>query len=674
MSAEPDAAPREPLLNLVGWAAAILLPLAAVVYLSFNAGGFYPGSTGFAAVIFAQALAVRVMLAPRPFEGFDRRLAVPVLGLALLAAWQLASALWSHATARAFEDFDRTLLYLLALALFGSMAVTTGRVRWLVRCLFAALAAVCVIALLSRLVPSVWPTTPAFAVNRLSYPLTYTNAVGLLATLALLLGFHLTCDGDEPRAVRVLAAALLPAIATTLLLTFSRGAIAVAIVGLLVYVAVARPGALVTGLLAVGPTLAISLRSTYTATLLAGDNPVSPAAVSQGHHVARTVGACMLVAAGVRAVLLLADGGLARWQSARPRQWRLARLSLLSVIATGLITTFLALDGPGFVSRQYTRFVKGGAPQGQLTRDRLTDPYNDLRLPLWRVGMRAFRAQPLHGQGAGTYELIFAREREDATISVIDAHSLYVQTLAELGIVGLVLLVVALGGTLGMLAVKIRGPDGAVYGALLAAGVAWAVQAGVDWVWQMPAVTLWLFAAGGLALGRSTSTASPPAPMGLVRRLPVGLAVLGLAVLPLLMTLSFQRLAAAERALTNHDCPAARREAVSSLSYIARPQPYAIVGFCEIQQGEPRAAVAAMSRAVAYEPANWEYRYALALARAATGMNPMSTLRAARTRNPHEWLIATASDAFAKAPAQRWPALAQALTAQALVSGELNDV
>jgi hypothetical protein len=32
------------------------------------------------------------------------------VALALYGAWQLASALWSHATARALDNYDRTLL------------------------------------------------------------------------------------------------------------------------------------------------------------------------------------------------------------------------------------------------------------------------------------------------------------------------------------------------------------------------------------------------------------------------------------------------------------------------------------------------------------------------------------------------------------------------------------
>ncbi len=662
------------LLHGAGWVAAILLPAAALIYLSFNAGGFFPSSPGFAAIIFVQALVVRTMVARRPYEGLDRRLAVPIVALALFGAWQLASALWSHATARAIDEYDRTLLYLLAFVLFGSMAASTTRLRWLIRALAAAIATVCVIALISRLLPATWPTALGLRRAALSYPLTYWNADGLLAALGLILCFHLTCDGREYRIVRVLAAALMPAIAAMLLLTFSRGPIGVAVLGLLIYAVLAHPRALPTGVISVAPAVAIALRSTYDATLLASNDPTSPAAIVQGQHVARVVGLSMLLAAVLRLVMLLPDDWLARRRFAFPARSGAARAGVLVGTGLVLIVALIAAGAPGFVSHQYHRFVNSAGPSGTLTRQRLTDPSNDSRLPLWKVGMQAFRAQPLHGQGAGTFQLYFAQHRPNVP-SVVDAHSLYVQTLAELGIVGLVLLLVALVGILGLLAARIRGPDRAVYAALFAVGIAWAVHAGVDWDWQMPAITLWLFAAAGLALGRRPATSQEQAGEASWDRTSVAVVWLALAVAPLLVTLSFQRVQAAGQALSNLDCSAARRDALSSLSYDAvRPEPYALIGFCDLRQGYGAASVAAMQKAVSYEPGNWQYYYALALARAEDGQNPAPTLRRAQSLNPYESIIGSAAATFAHAGPRRWAQVAASVSFQGLDSGELSGL
>jgi O-antigen ligase len=82
-----------------------------------------------------------------------------------------------------------------------------------------------------------------------------------------------------------------------------------------------------------------------------------------------------------------------------------------------------------------------------------------------------------------------------------DAHSLYVETLAELGPVGLALLLLALAVPL--LALRSRGDP-----LLAAAGagyVAFLVHAGVDWDWEQPSVTLAGLACGACVLVRARS-------------------------------------------------------------------------------------------------------------------------------------------------------------------------
>ncbi len=158
------------------------------------------------------------------------------------------------------------------------------------------------------------------------------------------------------------AAAVLPGVAATLLSTFSRGAMGVAAIGLLAYCLLTRFSTLPTALLAIAPPAAIALRSAWDATALATNHPTSPLAVSQGHHVAVVVGACMLARGLLRAVLLLAD-----------RRDRQARRSCASRRAGRCA---LALRGRrrrrdrrrdsrlrsargGFAHREYDKFVQG---------------------------------------------------------------------------------------------------------------------------------------------------------------------------------------------------------------------------------------------------------------------------------------------------------------------------
>jgi hypothetical protein len=664
------ASGRAPL-ETVGFVALVLLAPVALVYLSFNAGGYFPSATGFVTIVFAQALVLRSTLAARPFEGFSRALAVPLAGLALYAAFQLVSALWSHATARTLDSFDRTLLYLLALVLFGSVRYTRARVYWVIRALVAGIAAVCLIGLLSRVLPHAWPTASSFFSDRLSYPLTYWNAEGMLATLGLILGFHLTTARGEHWSVRVLAAAVLPGIAATLLLTFSRGALGVAAIGLLAYCLLTRLHTLPPALLAVVPTTAIAVRSAWDATLLASAHPTTSQAVAQGRHVALVVGACMLAAGLLRALLLPADRPLAELRMVRYPPARATRVRVGVGVAAIVLALGLALGGSGFAQRQYDKFVHHkGEQQKAQTRDRLGDPTNNGRLELWQAAVRIYRTQKLRGTGAGTYQPLYFRYRSEHQL-VADAHSLYLQSLAELGVVGFVLILVVVLGILVGLAVRIRGPDRGLYAALFAAMLAWAVHQAFDWDWQMPAVTLGVFVLAGVALARPPGDGAGPSGLPGGRTL-VALGWLVLAIAPLLGSVSYTRLQRSGQELKRGECTSARSEALSSLSLSAkRPQAYEVVGICDLEQGFAQAAVPAMAKAAALEPANWEGQFWLGVARAAAGLDPRPAIARAIVLDPlegglrHSQLVLRSSDPRA------WERAAARLRREALTSGKL---
>ncbi|MBA2505666.1 MAG: hypothetical protein H0V29_06940, partial [Thermoleophilaceae bacterium] len=109
------------------------------------------------------------------------------------------------------------------------------------------------------------------------------------------------------------------------------------------------------------------------------------------------------------------------------------------------------------------------------------------RTKYWGVALsEGFAKAPLHGTGAHGFGAIWLEHR-DITEAAQDAHSLYIETAAELGIVGLLLLGAFLGGS-GWAAVRRRG-DPAVAGAI-AAGTLFVVHAALDWDWEMPAVGL----------------------------------------------------------------------------------------------------------------------------------------------------------------------------------------
>lgn len=101
----------------------------------------------------------------------------------------------------------------------------------------------------------------------------------------------------------------------------------------------------------------------------------------------------------------------------------------------------------------------------------------------WQVAWQDVRDAPLVGHGAGTFGLSWL-ERRPIEAYVQDAHSLYLETLAELGAVGLALLLLALAPPL-VLALRGAGTSAAAAGY-----TAFLVHAGVDWDWELPAVTV----------------------------------------------------------------------------------------------------------------------------------------------------------------------------------------
>jgi O-antigen ligase len=659
-------------LDSIGWVALVLLAPASLLYLSFNAGGYFPSAPGFVAIVFAQALILRTTLARRPFEGFDRALAIPLVGLVLYAAFQLLSVLWAHASSQALDAYSRTLLYVLALVLFGSVRYTRERAGWLLRAVVAGLTAVCLVGLISRVLPHTWPTASSFFADRLNYPLTYWNAEGMVAAIVLILGFHLSADRDEHWSVRVIAAAVLPGAAATLLLTFSRGAMGAAVIGLLAYCLLTRFSTLPTALLAVAAPIAIAVRSAWDATALSSPHPTSPTAISQGHHVAIVVGACMVGAGLLRGALLLADRQIADSAAVRKPPRRAVQLG--AGVCAGVVVLVLALiaGAGGFAQREYDKFVHGTNERHVVQiRDRLTDPANDGRLPLWKAALDVYDTQKLRGTGAGTYQQHFPRYR-GASVYVVDAHSLYLQSLAELGVVGFVLILIVVLGILAGLGARIRGPDRPLYAALFAMALAWAVHQAFDWDWQMPAVTLSLFILAGLALARPNDGRVGLSGLPAGRTL-VALGWLVLAVGPLLVGTSYARLQSSAQELKHGECARAKQEAISSLSLSAkRPLAYTVIGVCDLEQGFAQSAVPAMAEAARLEPESWETQFWLAVARAAAGIDPHAAIRRAIALNPGEAGLRNAARKLSSGDPRAWERAAPRLRLEALTSGKLS--
>lgn len=611
-----------------------VLPAALTLYFCFERGGYFPGSQAFATVILLVCLAASIVYAGRPFSGLTRAGAIVVFAFVLFALLTLLSGSWSDSHARALLEFNRALLYLTAFLLFASVARDKARLKRMVWALTVVFVGVAGAALATRLLPETFPTTTSFLANRLSYPLTYWNALGVVAALGIVFSLHLASRARGPIVPRVLGAAAVPMLATTLLFTFSRGAIAAAGIGVVAYALAGRPRALISGLLAVVPFTVLAVKSGYGADALATVQPTSPEAVEQGRDVARTVVGCMLGAAVARSLLLLLDRRLAaiRVSNEIRRRWFLPAMAASALV---LVVALAASGVPDYVDRQYKRFARGDVAQARGDfRARLGSPASPARQQYWKVGVRQFHRAEVKGNGAGTYQLAWEQSRPGAS-PVRDAHSLYLEVLAELGLVGFIAIAIVIGTILVALLLRARGPAAPLFGAVLAASVAWALHAGVDWDWELPAITLWLFALGGSALASRRATPPDTAAFSPILRILATLAVLALTIVPARLAISDRHLEAATAAFANEDCATAERYARASIARLnARPDPFELLGYCEIRAGHQRAAVRHMRSAVARDPHNWNYHYSLSVALATAGADPREEARAALRLNP----------------------------------------
>jgi hypothetical protein len=660
--------------NLPTWSLAdaglgllLILPGALVVYLAFNSGGFFAVTTAVAALAALAAVTVRLVAAPKPLGGFTGAGALACGSLALFAIWTLASDGWSSGGAGPLLAFDRILLYLAVLTLFASLPRSERRLRWLLRGLFAAGLVVSTVALLSRLLPALWPTVPGLVDDRLSYPVTYWNSLGLLVGITAVLAIHHACDEREPGAIRAGAAGALPLLGATLLLTFSRGAIAVTVIGILAYVAIGRPRGLLTGILAAAPTTAVAMVLTYSARLIHGGTPLTPAAIAEGRQLALSLAACCAGAVLLRALLLPLD---ARLRSATLPISIARRTGAVGAGAAGaaVLVVFLALGGPARLHSQYEKFVddSGGNPVSvNDQRGRLLNVGNDGRLAPWSLALDSFDRSPLHGTGAGSYRVNWQRSGESRHDRFY-AYSLYAEVLGELGLVGLALLVATLASILVGIAVAARGPPRPAYAAAFALSLAWIVHAGLDLDWQTPVSGIAVFGLGGLALARPLGSGVRSAAATRRRwswgRPAVALACLTLATIPGRMALAQADLESSIDALDAGACRRAEGSARDAISLLETgPRPYEVLAMCASRRGDARAALSWARAAVAHEPESWEPHYALALVQGAAGIDPRPEARIALASYPDSQYAREAAAAFGRGGAKRWGATARSL-------------
>jgi len=294
------------------------------------------------------------------------------------------------------------------------------------------------------------------------------------------------------RVVGALAAGSIPILLVTLYFTYSRGAW-IALVGGAVVLALldGHRLRLASAAVAVALPTGLALAAAY-GSVLTQAGTATEVAIEAG----RDLGYVILIATAAAALIGwgLAEAG----RRLDPPAWlqrAFAGLLLVAIVGSAVVGLIRAGGPIGLPDRIRTSFTGPTAQVsvGESANQRLFSLSNDGRIIGWRVAQSQFAERRLIGTGAGTYEQHWVADRP-VPGKVRDAHSLYLETLAELGVVGMALLGLALAVPLAAACVARRR---ALVPAATAAYVAYLAHAAIDWDWELPAVTLAALFCGG---------------------------------------------------------------------------------------------------------------------------------------------------------------------------------
>jgi hypothetical protein len=647
---------RRPSTAAVALTAAIAAgPSALIAYLAFRSGGYFAGAPAIVAIILAIGLVLRLMLADKPFEGFGPAMVCATVGLGGFAAWTLVSASWSDAPAQALIAFDRALMYWLALVLFGSFGWRSARLLWAVRVLAATMFAIAVLALITRILPHIHSIPVGLEKDRLSYPITYWNGLGVFVAVALILCCGLATRDEEPLWSKVLASAATPILAATLYFTFSRGAIGALLIGMAALVLLTFRRGTITAAIAIVPPTAVAVLLCLNTHVLSTEFYEAARGITEGHRLAWELAGLTVAVAILRLALLPLDRRMERIEvsaGVRRRAWTVFAGVAVIVAFCGVIAF------SGKISNGFEKFTESGGivDKGEL-QHRLTNFNNNGRIAQWHLALDTFSKQPLHGSGAGTFARTWAKEGNHQS-RIIDSHSLYLGVMAELGLVGILLLLLGMLAILVAAARRIFGPERVLQATVFAALLTWAVHAGFDWDWQLTATGFFFFALGGMAIAAKPTEESAswaPAISGRTARLALSVCCLVLVVTPALVAISQGKLDSAVNKFDEGNCGGASQDALSAIHVLSvRPDPYQVIGFCDMREGQDALAVSMLETAVKRDEGEWESWYGLAVVQAAAGQDPRAAGAKAYELAPHEPLAEEARDLFSSGNPKIW--------------------
>jgi hypothetical protein len=597
----------------------LISPLALILGLALAGGGYFLSDRHIAGLAVWLVLVVLLALGAagkatlgRPFSWATGLIA----GLALFSAF---SSFWSGSVELSVIEADRVLVYLGVFLAAFLIAQTDQRRQRFAEGIGIALIGAALLALASRLLPHVFELGAGPGSGpRTGYPFGYWNADGLAFGIGIAF-----CLWMSRRALngwlRWLAVGALPILLLALYFTYSRGGLLGLLVACGCLLVLSHDRLLMLGTLAIGTIGALPAVLKVQASTSLAQNYDTQAAVDQG------VTVLLYLIAGITISLLLfallrrlerRGGALTGRALELSRDRRILR-------GIGLAAALLAIAAAIAVGgRAWDQF---SSPDQQFP----TNPAQHFsqfsganRHEYWRVAIDSWEEEPLVGHGAGTYRFSWDRLRH-INLPVLDAHSLYLESFSELGLVG-GLLVLGMVGVLlwtGFATWRASGgPRRELHAVLFAACLAFAVGAAIDWFWEIAAAgAIFFLCAGALVAARCVQLARARAQSngnGTAERRRFGLTVAGLA-LAWIVALALIGPLLVDREIDTSNAAAAAGNIASAVDHAETARsiepwaatPYVQLSLLAESQGEYDLAAERISRAIDREEGNWQLYY-----------------------------------------------------------------
>ena len=478
---------------------ALTTAAVAIAYLVIALGNGGYATTAVAWGVIAIWAVVALGIALRAWPPIELEWPAVVAGtcLAGLAAFSTLSLIWADDAGRAFAAALLPAGYAGLFALVVLAAPATGARSWLVG-LAIGTTLTTVAALAARLDPGFLGATDhgaaflAGSQGRLNYPIGYWNGLAACVAVGVILLVWLSARA-ESRLGRSAAVAMLPLGGLAIFLTSSRGGAAAVVVGIAIVVLLGprRPQLLTAAGLGAVASVVVILLARGRSDLI--NNLGTSTARDQGLEIAAVTAFAALAVGAVRWWLDAALGRLVVAPRLRTLGWGAGVVAAVALLAVGIahLGDFSSVADTGSATPGQRSFLSGSGSG---------------RAQFWGVALDAFASKPLTGVGAGNYDLYW---NAHPSIPVVtgNAHSYFLEALADLGPVGLLL---ALGPfAAAVVAVRNRWrralPELAPALALMAAS---GLAAAIDWTWKIPAA----FAPAVISIALLTGGATFPRP------------------------------------------------------------------------------------------------------------------------------------------------------------------